>query len=175
MFGTFCHQQSDGAWEPGEGMKVVRERQGMQITVFRGKIKRRGAGLWRAKTDRGLFAEWVRLERVYRKRGPRASGVKGSEDRERTGSFWIKIPAEGRGVHVLGKSWNTSFFGIGRKNREKLRGWIHSRNSWKCNSRLFQMRALVKNKDKYGNICSTLKAFPSLPGIVECSSGITFL
>lgn len=56
----------------------------MQITVFRGKSKRRDAGLWRAKTDRGLFAECVRLEHVYRKRG---SGVKGSKDRERTGSF----------------------------------------------------------------------------------------
>lgn len=65
-------------------MKVLRERQGMQITVFREKSKRRDAGLWRAKTDRGLFAECVRLEHVYRKRG---SGVKGSEDRERTGSF----------------------------------------------------------------------------------------
>ena len=37
----------------------------MQITVFRGKSKRRDAGLWRAKTDRGLFAECVRLEHVF--------------------------------------------------------------------------------------------------------------
>ena len=94
-------------------MKVVRERQGMHITVFRGKSKRRDAGLWRAKTDGGLFAERVRLEHVYRKSGP--SGVRGSEDRKRTGSSWIKIPAEGRRTHVLGKSWNT-FFRIGRKN-----------------------------------------------------------
>lgn len=83
-------------------MKVVRERQGMQITIFRGKSKRRDAGLWTAKTDRGLFAERMRLEHVNRKSGP--SGVKGSEDRERTGSFWIKIPAEERRTHVLGKS-----------------------------------------------------------------------